>query len=44
MQAEMPSRQELLVGFVLALGILCVILTLRVVPPPWGGWFTGLTR
>jgi hypothetical protein len=35
----MPSRREVTVGFVLALGILAVILALRVVPPPWRAWF-----
>ena len=30
-----PSRHELLVGLVLALGILAIVMALRIVPPPW---------
>ncbi len=39
MLGQMPSRSELLVGLVLATGILAVALALRVVPPPWHSWF-----
>ena len=34
-----PSRRELLVGLVLALGILAVIVALKATPPPWAHWF-----
>jgi hypothetical protein len=30
-----PSRHELLVGLVLAPGILAIVIALRIVPPPW---------
>jgi hypothetical protein len=34
----MPTRKELVVGIVLAIGILAVIVALKVIPPPWAGW------
>lgn len=33
-----PSRQHVLVGAVLALGVLALVLALSVVPAPWIAW------
>ena len=36
--AVVPSRQQVFVGAVLALGILAMVMALSVVPAPWIGW------
>jgi len=38
-QAIVPSRQDLLVGAILTIGILAVIVAMKATPPPWSGWF-----